>query len=284
MPSEQLAPTRPGSPMGQSIPRREDARLLTGHGHYTADVNRPGQLYAVMVRSPHAHAHIRSIRTDAARAVAGVAAIYTGTDVAGRIAPIPTAWIPPGSDLAITDHPALADTTVRYVGDGVAMVVAESLDSAREARALIDVDYEPLGAVTSVADAMREGAPRVHEGVSQNVALHWRAGSDPSAVDHAMKTAEVVVRQAIVQQRLVPNPMEPRAAVAEFDAAAEALTLWVTSQNPHIHRLLVAGVLGLAEHRVRVIAQDVGGDLAVKSPAIPMRCWWRLPPEIWGGR
>ena len=269
MPSEQLAPTHPSSPMGQPIPRREDARLLTGHGHYTADVNRPGQVYAVMLRSPHAHAHIRSIRTDAARAVAGVAAIYTGTDVAGRIAPIPTAWIPPGSDLAITDHPALADTTVRYVGDGVAMVVAESLESAREARALIDVDYEPLGAVTSVADAMREGAPRVHEGVSQNVALHWRAGSDPSAVDHALKSAEVVVRQTIVQQRLVPNPMEPRAAVAEFDAAAEALTLWVTSQNPHIHRPLVAGVLGLAEHRVRVIAQDVGGGFGSKIACYP---------------
>lgn len=255
--------------MGQSVPRREDARLLTGHGHYTADVNRPGQLYAVMLRSPHAHARLRAVRTDAARQVPGVAAIYTGAQLAGRIAPIPTAWIPPGSELALTDHPALADTTVRYVGDGVAMVVAESLAAARQARALIDVDYEPLGAVTSVAEAMDPDAPRVHEGVAGNVALHWRAGSDPAAVERALQDAEVRVRETIRQQRLIPNPMEPRAAVAEFDAADEALTLWVTSQNPHIHRLLVAGVLGLAEHRVRIIAQDVGGGFGSKIACYP---------------
>lgn len=252
--------------VGQSVPRREDGRLITGRGHYTADVVRPGQLYAVMLRSPHAHARIRSVETGPARSQSGVRAVYTGRDVRERIAPIPTAWIPPGSDLAITEHPALAVDTVRYVGDAVAMVVADSLEAARAARNLIEVDYEVLPAVVSVTDAVREDAPRVHEGVPGNVALHWRAGAD---VDEAFRTAEVTVHRTIVQQRLIPNPMEPRAAVAEYDPGFESLTLWATSQNPHIHRLLVSTVLGMPEHRVRVIAQDVGGGFGSKIACYP---------------
>lgn len=176
MPPETSTAVSPTALMGESIPRREDVRLLTGRGRDTADAGRAGQLYAVMGRSPHARARIPSVRIDAAQRVAGVAVVYTGADVAGRIAPISTAWIPPGSDLAITDHPVLADPIARYVGDGVAMVAAESQAAARQARALIEVDYEPLAAVRSVTGAMTEGAPLVHEGVPQNVALQWRLG------------------------------------------------------------------------------------------------------------
>ena len=252
--------------LGQSVPRREDVRLMTGRGRYTADMVRPGQLYAIMLRSPHAHARIRSLTTERARAYPGVHAIYTGRDLVGRIAPIPTAWLPPGSDLAVTEHPALALDTVRYVGDAVAMVVADSLEAAREARNLIEVDYDVLPAVVSVTDALRENAPRVHDSLPTNLALHWRAGVD---VSDAFRTAEVTVRRTIVQQRLIPNPMEPRAAVAEYDPGQESLTLWATSQNPHIHRLLVSSVLNMPEHRVRVIAQDVGGGFGSKIACYP---------------
>ena len=252
--------------IGQSVRRREDPRLITGRGQYTADITRPGQLYAVMLRSPHAHARVLSVKTDAARAADGVAAVYTGQDLEGKVAAIPTAWLPPGSDLAVTNHWALARDTVRYVGDGVAMVVADSLDAAKRARDLIEVEYEPLPAVTGVLEAMTDGAPRVHDSVPGNVALHWKSGNDTEA---AFAAAPVTVRQRIVQQRLIPNPMEPRAAVAEYHPAEESLTLWVTSQNPHIHRLLVAGILGLAEHRVRVVAQDVGGGFGSKIACYP---------------
>jgi carbon-monoxide dehydrogenase large subunit len=252
--------------VGQSIARREDARLITGRGHYTADVSRPGQLHAVMLRSPHAHARIRGVKTDAARGYPGVQAVYVGADLTGRVGSIPTAWLPPGSGLAVTDHPAIAVDTVRYVGDAVAMVVADSVEAARRARNLIEVDYEVLPAVVSVTDAVLDDAPRVHAALPDNVALHWKAGN---GVDDAFRDAEVVVHRTIVQQRLIPNPMEPRAAVAEYDPASESLTLWATSQNPHIHRLLVSGLLGLAEHRVRVIARDVGGGFGSKIACYP---------------
>lgn len=252
--------------VGQSLPRREDARLITGRGHYTADVNRPGQLHAIMLRSPHAHARIRSIRVGNARSAPGVQAIYTGRDLAGRVGAVPTAWLPPESHLAVTEHWCLAVDTVRYVGDAVAMVVADTVSAARQARNLIEVDYDVLPAVVSVTDAFREGAPRVHESLPNNVALHWRSGND---VDDAFSAADVVVRRTIVQQRLIPNPMEPRAAVAEYDPASDSLTLWATSQNPHIHRLLVANLLGLSEHRVRVIARDVGGGFGSKIACYP---------------
>jgi carbon-monoxide dehydrogenase large subunit len=254
--------------IGQSVRRREDPRLITGRGQYTADVNRPGQLYAVMLRSPYAHARLVSINTDAARNAPGVAAVYTGVDLEGKVAPIPTAWIPPGSELATTPHWALAREKVRYVGDGIAMVVADSLEHAKAARDLIEVEYEPLPPVTGVMEAVADGAPLVHDSVAGNVALHWRSGNDADT-EAALRSAEVRVKQQIVQQRLIPNPMEPRAAVAEYNPATGGLTLWATSQNPHIHRLLVAGLLGLPEHRVRVVAQDVGGGFGSKIACYP---------------
>ncbi len=254
---------------GQSVPRLEDARLITGRGRYTADIQLAGQLTALMVRSPHAHARIRSVDGDRARALPGVHAVYTGQDTKGVLNPIPTAWLPPGSDLATTDHPALAWDVVRYVGDAVAMVVADSLAAARKARDLIEVDYEPLPAVTGVTEATAPGAPLVHEGVPGNRALFWHAGASTDEVEAALRQAEVRVRLPIVQQRLIPNPMEPRAAVAQYDPSTGKLTLWATSQNPHIHRLLVAGVLGLPEHRVRVIAGDVGGGFGSKIACYP---------------
>jgi carbon-monoxide dehydrogenase large subunit len=254
------------SVIGQALRRREDARLVVGRGQFTDDLQLPGMCYAAILRSPHAHARIVNIDTTAAAAQPGVVAVYTGDDVRRRTTPIPTAWIPPGADLKTTPHWALAIDTVRYVGDGVAMVVAESREAARDALDLIAVEYEPLPAVVGQVEAMAEGAPRVHEDVPGNVAFHWTVGNDP---DPEFQSAPVVVRQSFVQQRLIPNPMETRAALAQYDAATGTLTVWLTSQNPHIHRFLLSGILGIPEHRLRVVAPDVGGGFGSKIACYP---------------
>lgn len=252
--------------VGQRVRRREDTRLLAGHGQFAADMTLPHMLYAVVVRSPYAHARIRRVDTHHATAMPGVVAVYTGQDLKDKVGLVPTAWLPPNSNLALTGHPVLAWDKVRYVGDGVAFVVAESLDIARAARDAVDVDYEVLPAVIDAAGAMEPGAPRVHDEVEANVALHWKVGND---TDRVFREADVVVRERIVQQRLIPNPMETRAAVVAYDPREGGLTCWLTSQNPHIHRLLMAGVLGMAEHHIRVMATDVGGGFGSKIACYP---------------
>lgn len=246
--------------------RVEDPRLITGRGRYTDDVRLPGMLHAAILRSPRAHARIEAIDVEAARSAAGVVAVYTGRDIAGKVGPIPTAWLPPNSDIKATAHPALAIDTVRYAGDGVALVVAESAAAARDALDLIRVSYGPLPAVVEQVDAMREGAPLVHADAPGNIAFHWKAGQ---VSDTVFAGAEVVVRHTFRQQRLIPNPMEPRAAVAHYDRATGDLTLWATSQNPHIHRVLLSGVLGIPEHRLRVVSVDVGGGFGAKIACYP---------------
>ncbi len=246
--------------------RVEDPRLITGRGRYTEDVRLPGMLHAAILRSPRAHARIQEIDVAAAQAADGVVAVYTGRDLAGKLGPIPTAWLPPDSDIKATAHPALAVDTVRYVGDGVAMVVAESAAAARDAIDRIKVRYEPMAAVVDQAQAMAEGAPLVHEDAPGNVAFHWKAGTVP---EEAFTGAEVVVRRTFRQQRLIPNPMEPRAAVAQYDPSTGDLTLWATSQNPHIHRVLLSSVLGIPEHRLRVVSVDVGGGFGSKIACYP---------------
>ncbi|HHY65774.1 MAG TPA: xanthine dehydrogenase family protein molybdopterin-binding subunit, partial [Alicyclobacillus sp.] len=203
------------SVFGTAIKRREDPRLITGNGRYTDDVQLPGMLYAAILRSPHAHARIRRLDVEKAKRAPGVVAVFTGQDVAGKVAPIPTAWLPPGSDIKTTAHPALAVEKVRYVGDGVAMVVAESRYAARDALELIEVDYEVLPAVVDAEKAMEEGAPVLHDDAPGNVAFHWQAGEDPAA---EFEGADVVVRHRFRQQRLIPNAMEPRSAVAQYNA------------------------------------------------------------------
>ncbi|MBE3551944.1 MAG: molybdopterin-dependent oxidoreductase [Kyrpidia tusciae] len=249
------------SVFGTAIKRREDPRLITGNGRYTDDVQLPGMLYAAILRSPHAHAKIRRLDVEKAKRAPGVVAVFTGEDVAGKVAPIPTAWLPPGSDIKTTAHPALAVEKVRYVGDGVAMVVAESRYAARDALELIEVDYEVLPAVVDAEKAMEEGAPVLHDDAPGNVAFHWQAGEDPAA---EFEGADVVVRHRFRQQRLIPNAMEPRSAVAQYNAGSGEMTMWLTSQNPHIHRFLLSNILGIPEHKLRVVAVDVGGGFGSK--------------------
>ena len=249
---------------GSGIKRREDPRLITGAATYTDDVKLPGLVYAAILRSPYAHAKITRVDTQAAKAAAGVLAVYTGADVKDRLVPVPCAWNIPNSDLKTPPHPQLAFDTVRYAGDGVAMVVAESRAAARDAIDLIEVDYDPLPAGVDPEKMTQSGAPQVHAEVPNNVAFTWVvAGGD---ADKAFREAEVRVSQRILQNRLAPTAIEPRAAVASYNRGTGQLTLWATSQNPHIHRFICSVMLKLPEHRIRIIAPEVGGGFGSKIP------------------
>jgi carbon-monoxide dehydrogenase large subunit len=256
--------------IGSSIKRREDPRFITGHGHYTDDLKLPGMTYAVFVRSPHAHARIRKIDAGRARAHPGVVAVFTGADMAG-VNSLPCGWDLrkekniPGvvQDLAMVPHMPLASDAARHVGDPVAVVIATSQDAATDAAEMVQVDWEALPSVTATERAAQAGAPQIHAGAPGNVAFKWELGGGD--IDAAFKSADVVVKKRIVNQRLVANAMEPRACVARYEDATGELTLWLTSQNPHVHRLLMcAFVLGIPEHKVRVIAPDVGGGFGSK--------------------
>jgi carbon-monoxide dehydrogenase large subunit len=257
---------------GQPIKRREDPRFITGRGRYVDDVQLPGMTYAAFVRSPHAHARIRGIDTARAKAAPGVVAVFTGKDMTG-VNSLPCGWDLrkdkniPGvvQDLIMPPHMPLASDEARHVGDPVAVVIAESQAAALDAAELVTVDWEPQPAVTSTEKAAQAGQPLVHASVPGNVAFKWEIG-DRAATDSAFASPQaVVVKKRIVNQRLVANAMEPRACVARFDEATGELTLWVTSQNPHVHRLLMAAfVLGIPEHKMRVIAPDVGGGFGSK--------------------
>jgi aerobic carbon-monoxide dehydrogenase large subunit len=256
---------------GKSIKRREDPRFITGRGQYVDDVKLPGMTYAAFVRSPHAHARIRSIDVSAAKAHPGVVAVFTGKDMTG-VNSLPCGWDLrkekniPGvvQDLAMVPHMPLTSDVARHVGDPVAVVIADSRDAATDGAEKVRVDWEALPAVTATERATAAGATQIHGGAPGNVAFKWALG-DAAATDAAFKNAAVTVKKRIVNQRLVANAMEPRACIARFDEATGELTLWVTSQNPHVHRLLMcAFVLGIPEHKVRVIAPDVGGGFGSK--------------------
>ena len=247
--------------LGASIKRREDPRFITGKGNYTDDLKLAGMTHAVFVRSPHANAKIRKIDTTKAAKMPGVVAIFTGKDLAGGNS-LPCGWLLP--ELKIPPHMPLAIDAARYVGDPVAIVIAESQSAASDGAEAVEVDWEVLPSVTSTEKAAAKGSPQIHEVAPGNVAFTWQIG-DAAATDAAFKSAAVTVKKRIVNQRLVANPMEPRACVARYDEATGDWTLWVTSQNPHVHRLLMtAFVLGIPEHKVRVIAPDVGGGFGSK--------------------
>ena len=252
---------------GSAIKRREDPRLITGAATYVDDVKLPGLIYAAILRSPYAHARITAVNVSEARKAPGVIAVYTGADIKDRVAPVPCAWNPPNCDLKVPAHPLLAFEKVRYVGDGVAMVVADSRAAARDAIDLIDVDYDTLDGGVDPEKMAQPGAPQLHDSVPGNIAFTWVvAGGD---AERAFQSAEVTVQQRIVQQRLLPTAMEPRAAVASYNKGSGQLTLWATSQNPHIHRFLCSVMLKLPEHRIRVITPEVGGGFGSKIPAYP---------------
>jgi carbon-monoxide dehydrogenase large subunit len=254
--------------IGTSVRRREDYRFLTGQGTYTDDINRPGQLYAYILRSPHAHARITGIDTSGAAKAAGVTAVYTGSDLAADgIGGLPCGWqihSKDGSPMQEPPHPVLAVDRVRHVGDPVAVVIADTLAHARDAAELVTVDYAVEPAVTGTADALKPGAPLVFAEVPGNICYDWHLG-DPAAVDAALAKAARVVKLDLVNNRLVPNAMEPRAAIGDFDRATGEHTLYTTSQNPHVIRLLMgAFVLHIPEAKLRVVAPDVGGGFGSK--------------------
>lgn len=249
--------------VGTSVKRREDPRFIQGQGRYVANLRLPNMAHVAVLRSPHGHARIKSIDASAARALPGVIAVYTGQDlIDGGVGKLPCGWNVP--DIKVPDRWPLMVDTVRHVGDGVAAVVAESAYIAYDALDLIEVDYEPLPAVVDGRAAMAAGAPQLHESVPNNVSYTWALG-DKDATEKAMSDADHVIELELVNQRLIPNAMEPRAAVAQWDAATEEMTLWTTSQNPHPIRLLLSAfTLGIPEQRLRVISPDVGGGFGSK--------------------
>jgi len=262
------------------VRRKEDLRFITGKGQYTDDISRPGETRAVFVRSPHAHARIRQIDTQAAAAMPGVVAVLTGADLAGdKIGNLICGWMihsTDGSPMKMAPHPALADGKVNHVGDAVAVVIAETLAQGRDAAEKVAVEYEVLPAVVDPGKAQAKDAPLIHEMAPNNTIYHWAIG-DQSAADAAFRAAKHVTRIDLVNNRLVPHAMEPRAAIADYDAGTEALTLWNTSQNPHVARLVISAFVGIApEHKLRVIAPDVGGGFGSKIFIYPEEvvCLW----------
>lgn len=249
---------------GSGIKRREDPRLITGKAKYTDDIKLPGTLHMAILRSPYAHANINSIDSSAAESMPGVVAVYTGADIDDAIS-IPTAFLVPDSDLKTVAHPPLAKGKVRYAGDGVAIVLAEDRYVAQDALDAIMVDYDPLDAVIDPEVAAQDGAPLIHDDAPGNVALHWIMG-DKESSDKVFNEADVVVQERIVQQRLIPTPMEPRSALAQWNPATEELIVWTTTQNPHIARFVLSGLTGIPEHKLRVIAPEVGGGFGAKIP------------------
>ncbi len=252
--------------IGESVRRKEDYRFLTGAGQYTDDIDLANMTYCVFVRSPHAHANIKSIHKKAALSAPGVVGIYDGQDVAAdNVNGLPCGWLitdTSGQPMKEPPHPILAQGKVRYVGDHVVMVVAETQEQAKNAAELVAVDYDVLPSVIDVRDAAK--GPTLHEAAPDNHCYKWAIG-DKAQVDAAFANAAHVTKLDLINNRLVANPMEPRAAIASFNRASDEYTLWVSNQNPHVERLLMtAFVLGLPEHKVRVIAPDVGGGFGSK--------------------
>ncbi len=255
--------------IGASPKRKEDFRFVTGQGHYVADIQRPRQLAGVFLRSPHAHAAIKSIDIAEASAMPGVKAVYTGADLAAdEVGGLPVGWGIKGKDgepMLEPPHPPLAQGKVRYVGDAVAFVAAETLEQAKAAAEAIEVDYDILPAVVGVAEALEPGAPQLYDDVPNNLCCDWDLG-DAEAVDAAFANAAHIASIELANNRLIGNPMEPRAAIGEFDTASGRYTLWTTSQFPHVVRLLMGEfVLGIPQHMLRVVAPDVGGGFGVKQ-------------------
>jgi len=257
--------------IGQSVERREDSRFLTGNGQYTDDISLHGQTHAYFLRSPHAHARIRKLDTAAAATAAGVLGIFTGEHFKA-VGGLPCGWLInnlDGTPMKEPRHPVLAGFEggkVRYVGDRVAMVVAETLEQAKAAAQLIDVDYEELTPVVDTAQAYNASATGepVHVEASDNRCYLWGIG-DKDGTDAALKSAAHVTTLHFRNNRLVPNAMEPRCANAQYDSHADNYTLYVSNQNPHVERLLMcAFVLGIPEHKLRVVAPDVGGGFGSK--------------------
>jgi aerobic carbon-monoxide dehydrogenase large subunit len=255
--------------IGQSIKRVEDKRFVTGNGKYTDDIKLPHMTYAHILRSPYAHAKIVSIDLAAAKAMEGVVAIFTGEDVA-HIRGVPTGWqvnFKNGDIMKEPAHPLLCKvgTTAKHVGDAIAIIIAESRAQAVDAAEALEIEYEVYAAVTNPAKAVLPDAPQVHEEAPNNTAFDWCIGNPKAEVEEAIAASHHVTEYEFVNQRLAPNAIEPRSALGHYDEFVDKYTLYTTSQNPHLTRLLMcAFVLGIPEHKVRVVAPDVGGGFGSK--------------------
>ena len=254
------------SGIGASVLRKEDARFITGSGRYTDDISMPGQVHCVFVRSPHARANIKSVDTSEAESTDGVLAVFTGEHLrADGIGDLPCGWLvksKDGSDMVAPSHPPIATNTVNYVGDIYAMVIAESIEAAKNGAELVEADFEILTPVVEVATAAT--ADQIYENVPNNQCYDWELG-DSTATDAAFANAAHVTSLDIVNNRLIPNAIEPRAALGNFDPASGAYTLYTTSQNPHLERLILAAFVNVApEAKLHVISPDVGGGFGSK--------------------
>jgi aerobic carbon-monoxide dehydrogenase large subunit len=246
--------------VGRALKRVEDPRLIKGLGTYVDDLRMPGMLHAAILRSPYAHARITKIGTAAARAVPGVVAVFTGADVNDKCGAVPCA-----SELAGANppkHTVLAGNRVYFVGHAVAVVVSTDPYAAEDAVDAIDVDYDPLPAVVDPEQALEDGSPKTHPDRESNVAFtHTMAGGD---IDAAFRNADRVITQRIVHQRLTPMPIEPRGVVASYHPGEGTLTLWTSTQIPHLIRTLLPGMIGVAENKLRIVAPEVGGGFGAK--------------------
>ncbi|ABQ88773.1 xanthine dehydrogenase family protein molybdopterin-binding subunit [Roseiflexus sp. RS-1] len=257
------AEAMPTKLVGQAIKRREDPRLITGQGTFLDDIKLPGMTHACVLRSPYAHAKIKSIDTSKAKAHPGVVAVFTGEDMLD-LNPLPCAWQAGRVKNNVNTPRVLAVGEVHFAGDPVALVIAEDRYIARDACDLIEVEYEPLPVVVDAKKATEPGAPQLHENAPNNIVMEWEAG-DKAKADAAVAAAEVVVREQIINQRLIPTPMETRGTVARYEPATDEFTLWTTSQAPHVLRLLLtAFVFGISETKLRVISPDIGGGFGQK--------------------
>jgi carbon-monoxide dehydrogenase large subunit len=253
--------------IGKSVKRVEDKRFTTGKGNYTDDIILPHQTYAVFVRSLYAHANIISVDTSAAKEMPGVIAIFTGADVAD-VNGVPVGWqvnFKNGDTMKEPKHPLLVADKARHVGDAIAVVIAETKEQATDAAEAVNVEYEELPCVTDAAKAVQPGAPLVHDDVPNNICYDWALGNPIEEVNEAMSMAAHVTTLEYVNQRLVPNAIEPRSYNSSYDPVSEKYILYTSSQNPHLIRLLMcAFVLGIPEHKVRVVSPDVGGGFGSK--------------------
>ena len=255
--------------IGQPVRRVEDRRFITGRGAYLDDLSQPRQVWAYLLRSPHAHAGIRGIDTAAALSAPSVLAVYTGEDLArdgiGTIPCLSALNNRDGSPCVMPPHPAIARDRVRHVGDTVALVVAESAAAARDAAERVAVDYQPLPAVVETEHARYPGQPLVWDEAPLNLAFDWELGDDAATVARALDTAAHRISLALVNNRVVVNSLEPRGAIGEYDPGEDSYTLWSSTQGSHFIRNLLAGfVFNIPENRIRVVTPDVGGGFGMK--------------------
>ncbi|MEQ8711551.1 MAG: xanthine dehydrogenase family protein molybdopterin-binding subunit [Cyclobacteriaceae bacterium] len=255
--------------IGKSVKRVEDKRFITGKGNYTDDIKLPNMTHGIFVRSPYAHARIKSIDISEAESSPGVIKVFTGADIAAAgINGVPCGWqvnFKNGDTMKEPPHPILVKDKVLHMGDGVAFIIAEDYASAKDAVEKVAVDYEDLESVTDPKQAVKDGAPLVHEDAPNNICFDWELGDPKDQVAAALKSSHHVTSLDLTNQRVVPNAIEPRSAVGHYEESHDKFTLYTTSQNPHLTRLLLcAFVLGLPEHKVRVVAPDVGGGFGSK--------------------